>query len=205
MNPAFLPALLRAAVIGLACGVPLLILTGCQDVAVRPRALKPLTISAASDLTYAFRELGQQFTAETGQPVVFNFGSTGQLSQQIEQGAPVDLFAAADVRFIDDLVRQGLVIVDTRQVYARGRIVLWQRADSALKLTQIGDLARTDVARIAIANPDHAPYGIAARQALQNAGIGRPYSRSSCWAKTCGRRCNTPRRATSTSPSWRCR
>ena len=130
-----------------------------------------LTVSAASDLTYAFGEIGKQFEAETGHKVVFNFGSTGQLTQQIEQGAPVDVFAAANVSFVEDLERQGLILPDTKQLYARGRITLWTRADSPLQITSLADLTRPEVRRIAIANPDHAPYGVAARQAMQTAGI----------------------------------
>jgi len=130
-----------------------------------------LTVSAASDLTYAFGEIGRQFEAETGHKVVFNFGSTGQLTQQIEQGAPVDVFAAANVSFVEDLERQGLILPDTKQMYARGRITLWMRADSPLQITSLADLTRPEVRRIAIANPDHAPYGVAARQAMQTAGI----------------------------------
>jgi len=130
-----------------------------------------LTVSAAADLSYAFGEIGAAFEAETGHKVVFNFGSTGQLAQQIEQGAPVDLFAAANVSFIDDLAQQGLILPDTVQMYARGRITLWTRADSPLQITQVSDLARTEIARIAIANPDHAPYGVAAREAMQAAGV----------------------------------
>ncbi len=130
-----------------------------------------LTVSAASDLTYAFGEIGKQFEAETGHKVVFNFGSTGQLTQQIEQGAPVDVFAAANVSFVEDLERQGLILPDTKQMYARGRITLWTRADSPLQITSLADLTRPEVRRIAIANPDHAPYGVAARQAMQTAGI----------------------------------
>jgi len=130
-----------------------------------------LTVSAASDLTYAFGEIGKQFEAETGHKVVFNFGSTGQLTQQIEQGAPVDVFAAANVSFVEDLERQGLILPGTKQLYARGRITLWTRADSPLQITSLADLTRPEVRRIAIANPDHAPYGVAARQAMQTAGI----------------------------------
>ena len=130
-----------------------------------------LTVSAASDLTRAFTEVGAAFEAATGTKVVFNFGSTGQLAQQIEQGAPVDVFAAANASYIDQLERQGLILPDTKQRYARGRIVLWTRADSPLKLERVEDLALPGVRRMAIANPDHAPYGTAAREALQAAGL----------------------------------
>ncbi len=141
------------------------LLTGCQAAPVT------LTVSAASDLTVAFAEIARQFEAETGTKIVFNFGSSGQLAQQIEQGAPVDVFAAADASFVETLERQGLILPDTRRLYARGRIVLWTRADSPLALGRIEDLARPAVRRVAIANPDHAPYGIVAREALQTAGV----------------------------------
>jgi molybdate transport system substrate-binding protein len=130
-----------------------------------------LTVSAAADLTPAFEELGKLFENETGIKVTFNFGSTGQLTQQIEQGAPVDILAAANVRFVEELERQNLILPDTKALYAQGRITLWTRSDSPLKIERLDDLAKPEVRRIAIANPEHAPYGEAARQALQSAGI----------------------------------
>jgi molybdate transport system substrate-binding protein len=130
-----------------------------------------LLVSAASDVTPAFQEIGILFEQATGIKVTFNFGSTGQLAQQIERGAPVDLFAAANVAFIDRLERQGLIMPDTKKPYARGRITLWSRTDSLLRLMQLEDLAHPDVRRVAMANPTHAPYGVAAREALQSTGI----------------------------------
>ena len=129
-----------------------------------------LTVSAASDLTPALEELGRLFEKDTGTKVTFNFGSTGQLTQQIEQGAPVDLFAAANVSFIEDLQRKNLIVPETKAIYAQGRITLWTRNDS-LKLERLEDLARPEVRRVAIANPEHAPYGMAAREALQSTGL----------------------------------
>jgi molybdate transport system substrate-binding protein len=158
--------------------VIVLLLTACASMpaSVDPTeatAAEPatLTVSAAADLTYAFGEIGRQFEAETGHKVVFNFGSTGQLAQQIEQGAPVDLFAAANISFVEELERQGLILPDTKELYARGRITIWTRAASPLQITSIADLTRPEVQRIAIANPDHAPYGVAAREAMQTAGV----------------------------------
>ena len=81
------------------------------------------------------------------------------------------MFAAANVSFVEELERQGLILPDTKQMYARGRITLWTRADSSLQITSLADLTRPEVQRLAIANPDHAPYGVAARQAMQTAGI----------------------------------
>ncbi len=136
-----------------------------------PQQPVSLTISAAADLTLAFQELGALFEKETGTKVIFNFGSTGQLAQQIEQGAPVDLFAAANLEFVEDLAKKGLILPDTKALYARGRITLWTRADSPLHIDRIEDLARSEVKQVAIANPEHAPYGIAAREAMQSAGV----------------------------------
>jgi molybdate transport system substrate-binding protein len=148
----------------------LLLLTCCllASCGVAPSAL---VVSAAADLQPAFSEIGPAFERETNTHVSFNFGSTGQLAQQIAQGAPVDVFAAADRSYVDDLVKRGSILQDSVQVYARGMLTLWTRADSPLRLQSVYDLLRPEVNRIAIANPEHAPYGAAARQALQKAGI----------------------------------
>jgi len=147
-----------AAVFGCSRGVP-----------ADPKA--EIIVAAAADLAPAFEELGQQFEQETRTKVTFSFGSTGMLAKQIENGAPIDLFAAANVEFVDQLERQGLILSETKALYARGRITIWTRADSAVKIERIEDLARTEVARVAIANPEHAPYGKAAREALESSGI----------------------------------
>ncbi|HRQ37006.1 MAG TPA: molybdate ABC transporter substrate-binding protein [Chloroflexota bacterium] len=151
-------------------------LAGCRSSITQTAAVVTpppvvLTVSAAADLTPAFIELGEQFRRETGITVIFNFGSTGQLAQQIEQGAPVDVFAAANQSYIQDLQAEGLVIPETVALYAQGRLTIWTRADSPLALTRLEDLTGEEVRRIAIANPEHAPYGVAAREALQSAGL----------------------------------
>ena len=130
-----------------------------------------LTVAAAADLTNAFEELGREFQATHKIKVTFVFGSTGLLTRQIENGAPVDLFAAANVDYINQLEQKGLILPGTKAIYARGRITLWTTADSPLKVEKVTDLTRPEVKRIAIANPDHAPYGLAAQQALQSAGV----------------------------------
>jgi molybdate transport system substrate-binding protein len=130
-----------------------------------------LTVAAASDLIAAFEELGREFEANHKTKVVFVFGSTGMLTRQIENGAPMDLFAAASVGYIEQLEQKGLIIPDTKAIYALGRITLWTTTDSPLRLENISDLTRPEIKRIAIANPDHAPYGLAAQQALQSAGV----------------------------------
>ena len=81
-----------------------------------------LTVAAASDLTQAFEELGREFEASNKTKVVFVFGSTGMLTRQIENGAPMDLFAAANVDYVNQLEQKGLIIPGTKAIYARGRI-----------------------------------------------------------------------------------
>jgi molybdate transport system substrate-binding protein len=142
---------------------------------VGPVAAQPkppvLTVYGASDLTVAFREIAALFEKGTGTKVVLVLGSTGNLAKQIEHGAPADIFFAANASFVDDLQTKGAVIPETRQLYAQGRIVLAVPRDSKLPIQRLEDLRRPDVKRIAIANPEHAPYGRAAQEALQAAGV----------------------------------
>ena len=146
----------------------LLLTVNCSS---RQSASRPeIIVAAASDLTPAFEELGKLFEQETATKVTFMFGSTGNLARQVENGAPVDLFAAANLSFIEQLEQKGLILSDTKALYARGRITLWTRADSGLQLERLEDLTRADVKRIAIANPEHAPYGVAAREAFEKIG-----------------------------------
>ena len=157
---------LAAFLLTLACA------TTCKDGSpAGNQAPAELTVAAASDLTSAFEEIGREFESTYKTKVVFVFGSTGMLTRQIENGAPMDLFAAANVSYIDELERKGLIIPGTKTIYARGRITFWTTRDSNLRLENIRDLARPEVQKIAIANPDHAPYGLAAKQALQSAGV----------------------------------
>ena len=142
-------------------------ISACKDTNTSP----DLTVAAASDLMPAFEEIGRAFESVHKRKVVFVFGSTGMLAKQIEHGAPMDLFAAASVSYVDQLDQKGLIIPGTKAVYARGRITLWTPQESNLRLQGVADLARPEVTRVAIANPDHAPYGLAARQALETAGV----------------------------------
>ncbi len=162
------------ALVGLlaACGVSTVNQPSSTPVAATPTADPiTLTVSAAADLNYVLPEIGKLWEQETGHRVTFNLGSTGQLAQQIERGAPVDLFAAANKKFVEDLDLKGLVLSDTKALYGVGRITLWQREDGTHEIKDIQDLMKSEVKRVAIGNPDHAPYGVAAREALQSAGI----------------------------------
>jgi molybdate transport system substrate-binding protein len=137
----------------------------------RQTAQTDLTVAAASDVTKAFEEIGREFQKTTGTKVVFNFGSSGMLAKQIENGAPIDLFAAANVDYVSQLEQKGLIVPDTKKIYARGRLVIWTPRNSAIRIEKLADLTSPEVKRIAIANPEHAPYGMAAKQALEHAGL----------------------------------
>jgi molybdate transport system substrate-binding protein len=131
---------------------------------------EPLKVAAAADLTFAFKDIGEEFEKRTGEKVLLSFGATGLLERQIAEGAPFDLFAAGDVSFVDDAIHSGVCLADSKAVYAKGRIALAYRKD-ALPAKTVGDLADGRIAKVAIANPAHAPYGKAARQALERAGV----------------------------------
>lgn len=146
----------------------LLFLGACQKQA---REAASLRIAAASDLQRAFDELGRLYTRQTGRQVVFSFGSSGLLSRQIGEGAPFDLLASASGEYVDRLAAQGRIVQGTRLVYGRGRLVLVTRPDGP-RLDALADLADPGKARrVALANPEHAPYGRAALKALERAGL----------------------------------
>lgn len=148
-----------------------LIVVGCSNSKSETDDKIELNIAAASDLIHAFSEIGKLFEDETGTKVTFSFGSTGQLADQIENGAPFDVFAAANKFFIEQLDQQDLLMSDTNMLYALGRIGIATKADSVLTIETIDDLLKPDVVKVAIANPDHAPYGLAAKQALETVGV----------------------------------
>lgn len=132
----------------------------------------PLLVAAASDLRPAFSELAAGFEQRTGQEVTLSFGSSGRAAQQVLEGAPIDVFASADARYVDEVVEAGRADPATRTVYATGRIVLWAREDRWGGWAGLADVAAdAAVATVAIANPDHAPYGRAAREALEHARL----------------------------------
>jgi molybdate transport system substrate-binding protein len=130
-----------------------------------------IAVAAASDLAFAFPELAAAFERDTGTRVTFTFGSTGQLARQIAEGAPYDVFAAASVAYVDEVVRESACDGDTEALYARGRIAMWSRRGLVTPPTSLADLADPRFKTIAIANPEHAPYGKAARDALERAGV----------------------------------
>jgi molybdate transport system substrate-binding protein len=130
-----------------------------------------LTVFGAADLSFALGELAARFEKLAGAKVTLVLGSTGNLSRQIEHGAPADLFFAANESFVDDLVARGAVIAQTRTLYAQGRIVLATAKAFGPRLADLRALTDPRVRRVAIANPQHAPYGKAAEEALRKAGV----------------------------------
>lgn len=129
-----------------------------------------MRIAAAADLAKAFEELGKEFKAKTGITPDFRFGSSGLLAKQIEQGAPFFLYAAANKQFSEQVIKAGRCDGRTARLYARGRIVVWTPSGVAAPV-KLADLADPRFKRIAIADPTHAPYGVAARQALEKANV----------------------------------
>jgi molybdate transport system substrate-binding protein len=152
-----------------AVGLLALALTGCAPGGEAPR------VAAASDLQFALAEVAERFASESGDRVDLVFGSSGVLARQIQDGAPFDLFLSADEAFVGMLAGAGLTH-DEGTLYAIGRIVLF--APPGSPLVPAGDLdglatlvADGRVPRFAIANPEHAPYGRAAEQALRAHGL----------------------------------
>ncbi|MDF1617511.1 molybdate ABC transporter substrate-binding protein [Petrocella sp. FN5] len=130
-----------------------------------------LTIAAAASLTEAFIEIGAAFEASKNCRVTFSFASTATLSEQITNGAPFDVFAAANESAITGLDEKGLILSDTRQIYAIGRIGIASYKGRGVEATTMDGLKDPNIKIIAIASPEHAPYGLAAKQAIETAEL----------------------------------
>src|SRR5229473_6383284 len=132
-----------------------------------------ISIAAAADLKFAMEELSEQFQKQTGTRVNATYGSSGNFFSQMQNGAPFDLFFSADIEYPRRLEATRLAEPGTLYEYAVGRIVIWTPLDAKMDVTKQGWKALLDasVKKIAIANPEHAPYGRAAVAALQKAGI----------------------------------
>jgi len=132
-------------------------------------------IAAAADLQFALSDIATEFRAETGQSLKLTFGSSGNFTRQIEQGAPFEMFLCADENYIFRLADRGLT-QDRGVLYAIGRVGLFVpngstlSADSELKDLRAA-LSTGRIKRFAIANPEHAPYGRAAQAVLKTAGL----------------------------------
>jgi molybdate transport system substrate-binding protein len=131
-----------------------------------------LVVSAAVSLSNAFKELGKDFERNhAGVKVLFNFGASGQLLQQIAKGAPVDVFASADQETMDRAEAQRLIVAGTRYNFVRNRLVLVVPSGATSTIFSIDELKRPEVTRIAIGKPDSVPAGHYAQEALELAGV----------------------------------
>jgi molybdate transport system substrate-binding protein len=134
---------------------------------------KKLRVAAAADLKFAMAELVEKFEEKSGTKVEVTYGSSGNFSSQIQNGAPFDVFFSADIEYPRRLAARGAAEPDSLYQYAVGRIVIWTPSDAQVDVARDGWKALLDarVQKIAIANPEHAPYGKAAVAAMQKAGI----------------------------------
>jgi molybdate transport system substrate-binding protein len=132
-----------------------------------------IRVAAASDLQFAMDDLASRYQKQTGQQISVTYGSSGNFYAQIQSGAPFDVFFSADILYAQKLIDAHLADPKSLVMYARGQIVLWAPGDAHLNLSQAGFAGLRDsrVQKIAIANPEHAPYGRAAVAALQHAGL----------------------------------
>jgi molybdate transport system substrate-binding protein len=152
--------------------IALILLAACrQQPSENTQNTQEITVAAAANLSDAFEEVAKQFTAETGIRVVYSFGSTADLTKQIENGGPFDLFASADIEHVDRLGQKGLIVPDSRAVYARGRLVIWTPSQGRVTINRLEDITSAEVKIVAIAKPDLAPYGRATVEVLKALNI----------------------------------
>ena len=150
-----------------------LLLSATSGWAQESRSSPELIVAAAADLSTALKEVGDSYEKKTGVKIKLSFGASGALTQQIQNGAPFDLFFSADMDYPRQLIASGDADEASLYQYAVGKLVLWVPADSALDIEHRGMKVLLDpsVKKIAIANPQHAPYGRAAVSALKHAGV----------------------------------
>jgi molybdate transport system substrate-binding protein len=132
-------------------------------------AAEEITVAAAADLQFALKDIAARYEKQSGNTVKLTFGSSGNFFSQIQNGAPFDVFFSADLDYPKKLEAAGQAEPNTLYQYATGKIVLWVRNDSKLDLTKgLAVLLDPSIQKIAIANPQHAPYGRAAVAALEH-------------------------------------
>lgn len=134
-----------------------------------------ILVGAASDLSPLAEDLAKSFLEKSGYSVRFTFASSGTLAQQIQNGAPFDVYLSANESFTKRLVASGHILGDSVRLYGRGRVGLWSKTGA---IRTISDLLLPGVLHLALANPSHAPYGLAAKQVLEKRGV---------WAKLSGK------------------
>ncbi len=153
--------------------IALLVLTAVIPIPRSGAADREINVAAAADLSAALQEVAANYEKRTGVVVKLSFGASGALTQQIQNGAPFDVFFSADMDYPRQLIAGGQADGSTLYRYAVGQLVLWVPKDSPLDVEHKGMdvLLDPSVKKIAIANPQHAPYGRAAAAALQHYGL----------------------------------
>ena len=135
-------------------------------------AAQQISVAAAADLQFAMQDIAARFQKETGKRVEVTYGSSGNFFQQFQNGAPFDLFFSANLDYPKKLEAAGLTEPGSYYQYARGKIVIWVPNDSKLDLSSgVQVLVNPSIQKIAIANPQHAPYGQAAVAAMQKGNV----------------------------------
>jgi len=141
-------------------------------VGVNDAVADEITIAAASDLSFAFKEIVTEYEKTTGNHVKLTLGSSGNFFAQIQNGAPFDLYFSADIAYPRKLEEAGLTVRGSLYPYAIGRIVLWASKGSPLDISKgLEVLGEPTIKKIAIANPKHAPYGRAAVAAMEHVHV----------------------------------
>ncbi len=149
----------------------LIAVSGCSvDVSV-PKPAQEIRVAAASDLQGVLPEIVRRFEETSALKVRVTYASSGKLTEQIRAGAKFDLFLAANESFVKKLADEKLVLRESIQPYAIGSLVLVVRRESAEAVRSLNDLTNPAVKHVSIANPVLAPYGAAAREALDNSGV----------------------------------
>src|SRR5436309_2229728 len=152
-------------IVGLLGAIVMSVLGGIVDSRVQAGEI---SVAAASDLNFAFKEIVAEFEKKTGNTVKLSLGSSGNFFSQISNGAPFDLYFSADIRYPQKLEGDGHAVPGSLYRYAVGRIVLWAPIGSKVDVQSGLDvLLDPAVKKIAIANPKHAPYGRAAVAAME--------------------------------------
>jgi len=135
-------------------------------------AAQGIRVAAAADLQFAMQDIAAQFQKETGKSVEVIYGSSGNFFQQLQNGAPFDVFFSANLDYAKRLEAAGLTEPGSYYQYAKGKIVIWVPNESKVDLSPgLEALLDPSIKKIAVANPQHAPYGQAAVAAMQKEGI----------------------------------
>jgi molybdate transport system substrate-binding protein len=179
-------SLARRARVVLGLGALLVALAACRDAAAPPPAARdttePLVVAVAANFATTAQQLAAMFEREAGRAVVISVGSSGLLQRQAREGAPFDLFLSADTHRIDELSAEGVIAPESVAIYAEGTLVLWHPGgaggasvdddnDLPLRWGDLGAAFADPAFRLAMANPAHAPYGLAGEQAMKAAAI----------------------------------